>query len=168
MKWSQNIDVSLNSLAIGNRDRSSSFCSSFCLSFMGICGREGWREGGEVRREVRGGRSERSLSFNTHTPHLHTQPHNTHTPHTHTTHTHTHTHTQHTHTHTHTHHTHKLYGLLAYTSQETVHSTSPPKKHTLYDYKHFELWGHWKCPNKSPSSCNNYVIPMSLYTFVSS
>ncbi len=33
-------------------------------------------------------------------------------------------------------------------------------------YKAFKLWGHWKCPHKSPSPCNTYVIPMSLYKFV--
>ncbi len=35
-------------------------------------------------------------------------------------------------------------------------------------YKPFEIWGHWECPHKSPSPCNTYVIPMSLYKFVSS
>uniref|UniRef100_A0A673G8T7 Glycerophosphodiester phosphodiesterase domain containing 4a n=1 Tax=Sinocyclocheilus rhinocerous TaxID=307959 RepID=A0A673G8T7_9TELE len=32
-------------------------------------------------------------------------------------------------------------------------------------YKPFEIWGHSKCPHKSPSRCNTYVMPMSLYKF---
>ncbi len=47
-------------------------------------------------------------------------------------------------------------------------STFPQKNLLCVIYKHFELWGHWKCPHKSPSPCNTYVIPMSLYKFVSS
>ncbi len=113
------------------------------------------------------------------------------------THTHTHRHThRHTHIHTHTHtHTHvgfyglrglsigvmvfilyKLYVLLPYTyptpklspHRRRCISTFPPKNLLCMIYKHFELWGHWKCPHKSPSPCNTYVIPMSLYKFVSS
>ncbi len=37
---------------------------------------------------------------------------------------------------------------------ETVHFCFPPKNELCMIYKHIELWGHWKCPNKSPSSCN--------------
>ncbi len=48
----------------------------------------------------------------------------------------------------------KLYVLLPYTY---------PTPKRLMIYKHFELWGHWKCPHKSPSPCNTHVIPMSLY-----
>ncbi len=47
-------------------------------------------------------------------------------------------------------------------------STFPPKNAHCMIYKRFKLWGHWKCPHKSPSPCNTYVIPMSLYKFVSS
>ncbi len=131
----------------------------------------------------------------THT-HTHSRDH-THT-HTHTrTHAHAHTHTRtHAHTHTHTHtHTHvgfyglrglsigvmvfilyKLYVLLPYTyptpklspHRRRCISTFPPKNLLCMIYKHFELWGHWKCPHKSPSPCNTCVIPMSLYKFVSS
>ncbi len=35
-------------------------------------------------------------------------------------------------------------------------------------YKPFEIWNMRKCPPKSLSPCNIYVIPMSLYKFVSS
>ncbi len=42
---------------------------------------------------------------------------------------------------------------------ETVHFYFPPKNLLCMIYKHFELWGHWKCPHKSPSPCNTYVIP---------
>ncbi len=86
--------------------------------------------------------------------------------------------TANTHTHTHTHVgfyglrglsigvmvfiLYKLYVLLPYTFL-----LSPQKTNTMI-YKHFKLWGHWKCPHKSPSPCNTYVIPMSLYKFVSS
>ncbi len=105
------------------------------------------------------------------------------------THTHTHTHTQ-THTHTHVGFyglrglsigvmvfiLYKLYVLLPYTyptpklspHRRRCISTSPPKNALCMIYKHFKLWGHWKCPHKSPSPCNTYVIPMSLYKFVSS
>ncbi len=122
----------------------------------------------------------------------HTRTH-THT-HTHTR-THTHTHTQtdtHTHTHTHTHVgfyglwglsigvmvfiLNKLYVLLPYTYPTP--KLSPHRRRCIYIfpqknslcmiYKHFKLWGHWKCPHKSPSPCNTYVIPMSLYKCVSS
>jgi len=101
------------------------------------------------------------------------------------THTHTHTHT-HAHTHTHIHMLvfmvygvfilYKLYVLLPYTyptPKLSLHrrrciSTFPPKNAHCMIYKHLKLWGHWKCPHKSPSPCNTYVIPMSLYKFVSS
>ncbi len=126
--------------------------------------------------------------------HAHTRMHNTHTTHTRA-HTHAHnmhTHTTHTHTHTHTHVgfyglwglsigvmvfiLYKLYVLLPYTyptpklspHRRRCISTFPPKNLLCMIYKHFELWGHWKCPHKSPSPCNTYVIPMSLYKFVSS
>ncbi len=102
----------------------------------------------------------------------------------------------HTHTHTHIHtHTHvgfyglrglsigvmvfilyKLYVLLPYTYPTP--KLSPHRRRCIYIfpkknahcmiYKHFKLWGHWKCPHKSPSPCNTYIIPMSLYKFVSS
>ncbi len=100
----------------------------------------------------------------------------------------------HTHTHTRT-HTHvgfyglrglsigvmvfilyKLYVLLPYTYPTP--KLSPHRRRCIYIfpqknslcmiYKHFKLWGHWKCPHKSHSPCNTYVIPMSLYKFVSS
>ncbi len=102
----------------------------------------------------------------------------------------------HTNTHTHTHtHTHvgfyglrglsigvmvfilyKLYVLLPYTyptpklspHRRRCISIFPQKNSLCMIYKHFKLWGHWKCPHKSPSPCNTYVIPMSLYKFVSS
>ncbi len=47
-------------------------------------------------------------------------------------------------------------------------SIFPQKNSLCMIYKRFKLWGHWKCPHKSPSPCNTYVIPMSLYKFVSS
>jgi len=123
------------------------------------------------------------------TPKTHTRTH---------THTHTHTHTlTHTHTHTHRHtHTHtcwflwftgtlhrrnvfilyKLYVLLPYTyptpklspHRRRCISTFPQNNSLCMIYKRFKLWGHWKCPHKSPSPCNTYVIPMLLYKFVSS
>ncbi len=101
---------------------------------------------------------------------------------------------EHTHTHTHT-HTHvgfyglrglsigvmvfilyKLYVLLPYTyptpklspHRRRCISIFPQKNSLCMIYKRFKLWGHWKCPHKSPSPCNTYVIPMSLYKFVSS
>ncbi len=105
------------------------------------------------------------------------------------THTHTHTHTR-THTHTHVGFyglrglsigvmvfiLYKLYVLLPYTyptpklspHRRRCISTFPQKNSLCMIYKHFKLWGHWKCPHKSPSPCNTYVIPMSLYKFVSS
>ncbi len=99
---------------------------------------------------------------------------------------------KHAHTHTHTHIgfyglrglsigvmvfiLYKLYVLLPYTYPTP--NLGPhrrrciyifPQKNTLcMIYKRFKLWGHWKCPHKSPSPCNTYVIPMSLYKFVSS
>ncbi len=104
----------------------------------------------------------------------------------------------HTHTHTHAHahaHAHvgfyglrglsigvmvfilyKLYVLLPYTyptpklspHRRRCISIFPQKNSLCMIYKRFKLWGHWKCPHKSPSPCNTYVIPMSLYKFVSS
>ncbi len=112
-------------------------------------------------------------------------------------HTRTHTHA-HARTHTHAHartHTHvgfyglwglsigvmvfilyKLYVLLPYTyptpklspHRRRCISIFPQKNSLCMIYKRFKLWGHWKCPHKSPSPCNTYVIPMSLYKFVSS
>ncbi len=70
----------------------------------------------------------------------------------------------------------KLYVLLPYTYPKP--KLSPHRRRCIYIipqknslcmiYKRFKLWGHWKCPHKSPSPCNTYVIPMSLYKFVSS
>ncbi len=96
----------------------------------------------------------------------------------------------HTHTHTHTHVgfyglrglsigvmvfiLYKLYVLLPYTyptpklSPHRRRCIFPQKNSLCMIYKRFKLWGHWKCPHKSPSPCNTYVIPMSLYKFVSS
>jgi len=70
----------------------------------------------------------------------------------------------------------KLYVLLPYTyptpklspHRRQCISIFPQKNSLCMIYKHFKLWGHWKCPHKSPSPCNTYVIPMSLYKFVSS
>ncbi len=125
-----------------------------------------------------------------HKPHKHAHTH-THT------HKHTHTHT-HTHTHSHSHSLslslsvgfyglrglsigvmvfilYKLYVILTYTyptpklsPHRRLHFYFPPKNSLCMIYKRFELCGHWKCPHKSPSPCNTYVIPMSLYKFVSS
>ncbi len=102
-----------------------------------------------------------------------------------------HTHTR-TRTHTHTHVgfyglrglsigvmvfiLYKLYVLLPYTyptpklspHRRRCISIFPQKNSLCMIYKRFKLWGHWKCPHKSPSPCNTYVIPMSLYKFVSS
>ncbi len=99
-------------------------------------------------------------------------------------------HTQHTHTHTHVVFyglrglsigvmvfiLYKLYVLLPYTyptpklspHRRRCISIFPQKNSLCMIYKRFKLWGHWKCPHKSPSPCNTYVIPMSLYKFVSS
>ncbi len=98
----------------------------------------------------------------------------------------------HTHTHTHTHVgfyglrglsiggmvfiLYKLYVLLPYTypapklspHRRLCISIFPQKNSLCMIYKRFILWGHWKCPHKSPSPCNTYVIPMSLYKCVSS
>ncbi len=98
----------------------------------------------------------------------------------------------HTHTHTHTHVgfyglrglsigvmvfiLYKLYVLLPYTyptpklspHRRRCISIFPQKNSLCMIYKRFKLWGHWKCPHKSPSPCNTCVIPMSLYKFVSS
>ncbi len=70
----------------------------------------------------------------------------------------------------------KLYVLLPYTyptpklspHRRQCISIFPQKNSLCMIYKHFKLWGHWKCPHKSPSPCNTYVIPMSLHKFVSS
>ncbi len=89
----------------------------------------------------------------------------------------------HTHTHTHTHTLvfyglrglsigvmvfilYKLYVPLPYTyptpklspHRRWCISTFPPKNLLCMIYKHFKLWGHWKCPYKSPSPCNTHVI----------
>ncbi len=69
----------------------------------------------------------------------------------------------------------KLYVLLPYTyptpklspHRRRCISIFPQKNSLCMIYKHFKLWGHWKCAHKSPSPCNTYVIPMSLYKFVS-
>ncbi len=98
----------------------------------------------------------------------------------------------HTHTHTHTHVgfyglrglsigvmvfiLYKLYVLLPYTyptpklspHRRRCISIFPQNNSLCMIYKRFKLWGHWKCTHKSPSPCNTYVIPMSLYKFVSS
>ncbi len=59
----------------------------------------------------------------------------------------------------------KLYVLLPYTYPTP--KRSPHRRRcisTFYKnslcmiYKRFELWGHWKCPHKSPSPCNIHVI----------
>jgi len=92
-------------------------------------------------------------------------------------HKHAQTHT-HTRTHTHTHVgfyglqglsigvivfiLYKLYVLLPYTyptpklspHRRRCISTFTPKNLLCMIYKHFKLWGHWKCPQKSPSPCN--------------
>ncbi len=46
-----------------------------------------------------------------------------------------------------------------------MHFNFPPKISLCMIYKRFKIMGHWKCPHKSPSPCNTYVIPMSLYKF---
>ncbi len=94
----------------------------------------------------------------------------------------------HTHTHTHTHTRwfyglrglsigvmvfilYKLYVLLPYTyptpklspHRRRCISIFPQKNSLCMIYKRFKLWGHWKCPHKSPSPCNTYVIPMSKF-----
>ncbi len=43
-----------------------------------------------------------------------------------------------------------------------MHFCFPKKISLCVIYKHFELWGHWKCPHESPSPCNTCVLPMSL------
>ncbi len=56
----------------------------------------------------------------------------------------------------------KLYVLLPYTyptpklspHRRRCISTFPPKNSLCMIYKRFKLWGHWKCPHKSPSPCN--------------
>ncbi len=63
----------------------------------------------------------------------------------------------------------KLYVLLPYTyptpklspHRRRCISTFPQKNSLCMIYKRFELWGHWKCPHKSPSSfntCHTHVI----------
>ncbi len=118
-----------------------------------------------------------------HTTHTHTQHtnththHNTHTQPTHNTHTHT-THTHHTHSHTHV----GFYGLRGlsigvmvfilyklYYAIATTPKLSPHRRRCIYIFPKknslcmiisgLKLWGHWKCPHKSPSPCNTYVIP---------
>ncbi len=41
------------------------------------------------------------------------------------------------------------------------------KTHSVWFISIWNYGGHWKFPHKSPSPCNTYVIPMSLYKFVS-
>ncbi len=56
----------------------------------------------------------------------------------------------------------KLYVLLPYTyptpklspHRRRCISIFPQKNSLCMIYKHFKLWGHWKCPHKSPSPCN--------------
>ncbi len=60
----------------------------------------------------------------------------------------------------------KLYVLLPYTyptpklspHRRRCISIFPQKNSLCMIYKRFKLWGHWKCPHKSPSPCNTYVI----------
>ncbi len=60
----------------------------------------------------------------------------------------------------------KLYLLLPYTyptpklspHRRRCISIFPQKNSLCMIYKRFKLWGHWKCPHKSPSPCNTYVI----------
>ncbi len=87
----------------------------------------------------------------------------------------------HPHTHTHTHVgfyglrglsigvmvfiLYKLYVRLPYTyptpklspHRRRCISIFPQKNSLCMIYKHFKLWGHWKCPHKSPSPCNTYT-----------
>ncbi len=96
---------------------------------------------------------------------------------------HAHTHTR-ARTHTHAHiHTHTYVGfytvqtVCAIALHPPTTKLSPhrrlcafllsPKNSLCMIYKHFELWGHWECPHKSPFLVMP-VISMSLYTFVSS
>ncbi len=61
----------------------------------------------------------------------------------------------------------KLYVLLPYTyptpklspHRRQCISIFPQKNSLCMIYKRFKLWGHWKCPHKSPSPCNTYVMP---------
>ncbi len=42
-----------------------------------------------------------------------------------------------------------------------MHFYFPPKNSLCMIYKRFKLWGHWKCPHKSPSpckTCHTHVI----------
>ncbi len=56
----------------------------------------------------------------------------------------------------------KLYVLLTYTyptpklspHRRRCISIFPQKNSLCMIYKRFKLWGHWKCPHKSPSPCN--------------
>ncbi len=56
----------------------------------------------------------------------------------------------------------KLYVLLPYTyptpklspHRRRCISIFPQKNSLCMIYKRFKLWGHWKCPHKSPSPCN--------------
>ncbi len=123
--------------------------------------------------------TDRHTHTHTHTHHTHTDRDTTHNTHTH----HTHTHHIQTETHTHTHVgfyglrglsigimvfiLYKLYVLLPYTyptpklspHRRLCISIFPQKNSLCMIYKRFKLWGHWKCPHKSPSPCNTYVIP---------
>ncbi len=60
----------------------------------------------------------------------------------------------------------KLYVLLPYTyptpklspHRRRCISIFPQKNSLCMIYKRFKLWGHWKCPHKSPSPCHTHVI----------
>ncbi len=96
-----------------------------------------------------------------------------------------------THTHTHTHIClflwkvgtsigvmvlYKLYVLLPYTyptpklspHRKLCISTFPPKILLCMIYKHFESGDMGQCPHMSPSPCDAYVLPISLYKCMSS
>ncbi len=70
----------------------------------------------------------------------------------------------------------KLYFLLPFTNptpkptpyRKLCIFTFSKKKKFCMIYKPFENGDMGKCPHKSPSPCNTYVIPMTLYKFVSS
>ncbi len=47
-------------------------------------------------------------------------------------------------------------------------STLPQKTHSVWFISVLKSGDMGQCPHKSPSPCNTYVIPMSLYKFMSS
>ncbi len=125
------------------------------------------------------------LIHTAHHTHTHTHTHTRTHAHTHAhartrTHARTHAHT-HIHTHTHTHVgfyglrglsigvmvsiLYKLYVLLPYTyptpklspHRRRCISIFPQKNSLCMIYKRFKLWGHWKCPHKSPSPCHLHL-----------